>query len=88
MKAIRENELAAESMGINAFRHKLLAFTLSAFFEGMAGALLAQPHHHDQPNALYFFLTFNLLIIITIGGLGSITVQCWLPLPLHGVLNS
>ena len=73
LKAIRENELAAESMGINAFRHKLLAFTLSAFFEGMAGALLAHLITTISPMLFTFFLTFNLLIIITIGGLGSIT---------------
>jgi len=73
LKAIRENELAAESMGINAFRHKLLAFTLSAFFEGMAGGLLAHLITTISPMLFTFFLTFNLLIIITIGGLGSIT---------------
>ncbi|MBW2203378.1 MAG: branched-chain amino acid ABC transporter permease [Deltaproteobacteria bacterium] len=73
LKAIRENELAAESMGINAFRHKLLAFTMSAFFEGMAGALLAHLITTISPMLFTFFMTFNLLIIITIGGLGSIT---------------
>ncbi len=73
LKAIRENELAAESMGINAFKHKLLAFTMAAFFEGMAGALLAHLITTISPMLFTFFLTFNLLIIITIGGLGSIT---------------
>jgi branched-chain amino acid transport system permease protein len=73
LKAIRENELAAESMGINSFRHKLLAFTTAAFFEGMAGAMLAHLITTISPMLFTFFLTFNLLIIITLGGLGSLT---------------
>ncbi len=73
LKAIRQNELAAESMGINSFRHKLLAFTLAAFFEGMAGAMLAHLITTISPMLFTFFLTFNLLIIIVLGGLGSIT---------------
>lgn len=73
LKAIRQNELAAETMGINAFRHKLLAFTMAAFFEGMAGAMLAHLITTISPMLFTFFLTFNLLIIIVLGGLGSIT---------------
>ncbi len=73
LKAIRQNEVAAEAMGINSFRHKLLAFTLAAFFEGMAGAMLAHLITTISPMLFTFFLTFNLLIIIVLGGLGSIT---------------
>jgi len=73
LKAIREDETAAEAMGINAFWHKTLAFTLSAFFEGMAGGLLAHLITTISPVLFTFFLTFNLLIIIVVGGLGSIT---------------
>ena len=73
LKAIRENELAAESMGIDSFRHKLLAFCMAAFFEGMAGAMLAHLITTISPMLFTFFLTFNLLIIIVLGGLGSIT---------------
>jgi len=73
LKAVREDEAAAEAMGINAFWHKMLAFTISAFFEGMAGGLLAHLITTISPSLFTFFLTFNLLIIIVVGGLGSTT---------------
>jgi branched-chain amino acid transport system permease protein len=73
MKAVREDEAAAEAMGVNAFRTKLLAFTTSAFFEGVAGGLLAHLITTISPTLFTFFLTFNLLIIIVAGGLGSTT---------------
>jgi branched-chain amino acid transport system permease protein len=73
MKAVREDEAAAEAMGINAFRTKTLAFTFSAFFEGIAGGLLAHLITTISPTLFTFILTFNLLIIIVIGGLGSTT---------------
>ena len=73
LKSIREDETAAEAMGVNAFRHKTLAFTVSAFFEGIAGGLLAHLITTISPSLFTFFLTFNLLIIIVVGGLGSIT---------------
>ncbi len=73
MKAVREDETAAEAMGINAFRIKTLAFTCSAFFQGVAGGLLAHLITTISPSLFTFMLTFNLLIIIVIGGLGSTT---------------
>ncbi|HHV62729.1 MAG TPA: branched-chain amino acid ABC transporter permease [Firmicutes bacterium] len=73
MKAIREDEIAAEAMGINVFFHKMLAFTVSAFFAGVAGGLLATLITTVSPSLFMFTMTFNLLIIIVLGGLGSIT---------------
>lgn len=73
MKAVREDETAAQAMGINAFRIKTLAFTFSAFFEGVAGGLLAHLITTISPSLFTFMLTFNLLIIIVVGGLGSTT---------------
>lgn len=73
MKAVREDETAAMAMGINAFRIKTLAFTFSAFFEGVAGGLLAHLITTISPSLFTFLLTFNLLIIIVVGGLGSTT---------------
>ncbi len=73
MKAVREDEKAAEAMGVNAFRIKTLAFTFSAFFEGVAGGLLAHLVTTISPTLFTFLLTFNLLIIIVVGGLGSTT---------------
>jgi branched-chain amino acid transport system permease protein len=73
MKAVREDETAAEAMGISAFWTKTLAFTFGAFFEGIAGGLLAHLITTISPTLFTFLLTFNLLIIIVIGGLGSTT---------------
>jgi branched-chain amino acid transport system permease protein len=73
LKAIRQDELAAAAMGINVFRHKMLAFIISAFFGGLGGGLLAHSITTISPTLFSFFLTFNLLIMIVVGGLGSIT---------------
>lgn len=73
MQAIREDEVAAAAMGINVFRHKMLAFVVHAFFAGMAGGLMAHLITTISPTLFSFFLTFNLLVIIVIGGLGSMT---------------
>jgi branched-chain amino acid transport system permease protein len=73
MKAIREDETAARAMGIDPFRHLLLAFLISAFFSGIAGGLLAHLITTISPSLFSFMLTFNLLIIIVVGGLGSTT---------------
>jgi branched-chain amino acid transport system permease protein len=73
MKAIREDETAARSMGVDPYRHLLLGFLVSAFFSGVAGGLLAHLITTISPTLFTFFLTFNLLIMIVVGGLGSTT---------------
>lgn len=73
MMAIREDEVAARAMGVNSFRLLMLAYILSAFFFGVAGGLLAHLITTISPSLFTFFLTFNLLIIIVVGGLGSTT---------------
>ena len=73
MKSIRDDEIAAEAMGISIFRHKLLAFAVSGFFAGVAGGLMASLITTVSPSLFSFSMTFNLLIIIVLGGLGSIT---------------
>lgn len=73
MKSIREDETAARAMGIDPFRHLLLAFLVSAFFSGVAGGLLAHLITTISPTLFTFFLTFNLLMMIVVGGLGSTT---------------
>jgi len=73
LKAIREDEIAAQAMGINPFRMKLLAFSLSGFFSGVAGGLFVTLISTVSPTLFTFAMTFNLLIIIVLGGLGSIT---------------
>jgi branched-chain amino acid transport system permease protein len=73
MRAIQEDETAAKASGINTFRHLLGAYILSAFFFGVGGGLLAHLITTISPSLFTFFLTFNLLIIIVVGGLGSTT---------------
>ncbi len=73
MQAIREDEATARAMGVNTFRHLLGAYILSAFFFGVGGGLLAHLITTISPSLFTFFLTFNLLIIIVVGGLGSTT---------------
>jgi branched-chain amino acid transport system permease protein len=73
MKAIREDETAARAMGVDPYRHLLLGFLISAFFSGVGGALLAHLITTISPTLFTFFLTFNLLIMIVVGGLGSTT---------------
>jgi branched-chain amino acid transport system permease protein len=73
MQAIREDETAAQAAGVNTFRHLLGAYILSAFFFGVGGGLLTHLITTISPSLFTFFLTFNLLIIIVVGGLGSTT---------------
>lgn len=72
-KAIRDDETAAKAMGIDLFRYKLLSFTLGAFFAGVGGALLGSLLGTIDPKMFTFVLTFNVLMIVVTGGLGSIT---------------
>jgi len=73
MKAIREDETAARAMGVDPFRRLMLGFLISAFFSGIAGGLLAHLITTISPGLFTFLLTFNLLIMIVVGGLGSTT---------------
>lgn len=72
-EAIREDEIAAEAVGIDVRKHKLLALTIAGFFLGIGGGLLASLLGTIDPKLFSFFFTFNLLIIIVLGGLGSFT---------------
>ncbi|TGE32174.1 branched-chain amino acid ABC transporter permease [Desulfosporosinus sp. Sb-LF] len=72
-KAIREDEIAAESMGISLFKHKVIAFTIGAFFAGIGGGLLGSLLGTIDPLMFRFLLTFNILLIVILGGMGSMT---------------
>ena len=72
-KAIREDEIAAESMGVSLFKHKVLSFTIGAFFAGIGGGLLGNLMGTIDPLMFRFFMTYNILLIIVLGGMGSIT---------------
>ncbi len=73
MKAVRDDEDVAIAMGINTFKIKTFAFSTSAFLEGVGGGLLAAWLTTIDPKIFGFELTFQLLIIIVLGGLGSTT---------------
>ena len=72
-KAIREDEIAAEAMGVDLFRHKCMAFMLSAFFAGVGGGLYGALLGTVDPKNFLFTLTYNFVLIIVLGGMGSIT---------------
>lgn len=71
--AIRDDEIAAETMGVNAFFYRCVSFTIGAFFAGVGGALMAALISSIDPKMFSFFWTFNILMIVVSGGLGSIT---------------
>ncbi len=73
MKAVRDDEDAATAMGVNTFWIKTYAFMTSAFFEGVGGGLMASLLTTIAPDQFTFLLTFQLLIIIVLGGLGSMS---------------
>lgn len=75
-KAIRDDEIAAEAMGINLAKHKQLAFVISSFFAGVGGALLAMYQSSVQASAFKSSMTYEILLIVVIGGIGSITGSC------------
>lgn len=72
-KAIRDDEIAAEAMGINLFAHKEMALVTSAFFAGIGGALLAMFQMVVQAKAFTSAMTYEVLLIVVIGGIGSVT---------------
>lgn len=71
--SIREDEIAAEAMGINSTRYKVIAFTIGAFFAGIAGALYATTFNFIDPNIFGFSKSIDVLVIVVLGGLGSIS---------------
>ena len=76
VKAIRDDEVAAEAMGINLFKHKMLSFVISSFFAGVGGALLAMFQTTVQASAFMSSMTYEILLIVVIGGIGSVSGSC------------
>lgn len=75
-KAIRDDEVAAEAMGINLFKHKMLSFVISSFFAGVGGALLAMFQTAVQASTFTSVMTYEILLIVVIGGIGSVSGSC------------
>ena len=89
--AIRENEIAAESSGVNTTFYKVMAFTVSAFFAGVAGGLYAGYTGILTPGNFTFMTSINILVMVVLGGLGSMAgsviaaaILTALPLALQG----
>ena len=73
LKAIREDEIAAESMGISLLWHKMLSFMLSAFLAGVGGGLYASYIGTIGPDVFQISRTYDILMIVVMGGMGSIS---------------
>ncbi len=71
LKAIRDDEVAAKSMGINTFKCKAISFAVGAFFAGVGGALMGSLITTIDPKMFNFQLTFNILMIVVAGGSGQ-----------------
>jgi branched-chain amino acid transport system permease protein len=72
-RAVRDNEIAAAAMGINAARIKIISFTISSFIAGVGGALLGHLMVTIDPRMFTFSLTYNIVLIVVLGGNGSIS---------------
>jgi len=71
--SVREDELAAEAMGIDTLKYKTMSFVIGSFFAGLAGGLYAHMYAFLSPQYFSFVKSFDPLIIIVLGGLGNMT---------------
>jgi branched-chain amino acid transport system permease protein len=69
--AIREDEVAAEAMGVDTTGYKVRAFVLSSFFAGVAGSLMGHYQQSIQPASFTFVKSIDVVVMVTLGGLGS-----------------
>ena len=74
--SIRDDEIAAEAMGVNLARHKQQAFCISSFFAGVGGAMLSMYQNSVQAKSFTSAMTYEILLIVVIGGIGSVTGSC------------
>ena len=73
LRAVRDDEVAARMMGVNTFRMRVLAFTLGCFGGGLGGALMGNLITTIDPKMFMITQTYNILMIVVVGGLGSVT---------------
>ena len=69
--AVREDEIAAESVGVSTTRFKVMAFVISAFFAGLAGGLFAHFYSYINPSTFSFLKSFEIVTMVVLGGMGS-----------------
>jgi branched-chain amino acid transport system permease protein len=73
MKAVRDDTIAASAVGISVLRARLIAFVVGAFFAGVGGSLYAHYLGSFSPNTFYFAMTMNLIAMLVLGGMGSLS---------------
>jgi branched-chain amino acid transport system permease protein len=73
LKCIREDEIAAEAVGVNLFYHKMLSFVVASFFVGIAGGLFSNILGTVDPNTFRPYLTYAVVTIAVLGGVQSLT---------------
>lgn len=71
--SVREDEVASELMGINTTKYKVIAFVIGAMFAGLAGAMYAHYFYIIKPETFNFLKSFDILVMVVLGGLGSTT---------------
>jgi branched-chain amino acid transport system permease protein len=71
--SVREDEIAAQAMGINTTQMKVRVFVLSSFFAGIAGAIFSHVTNYISPSSFTFLLSVNAVIMVVLGGMGSMT---------------
>src|SRR5213594_3785574 len=71
--AIRDDEIAAESLGVNTTAYKVLAFVIGAFFAGVAGGLFAHYLSYLNPNSFTFIKSIEVIAMVVLGGMGSVS---------------
>jgi branched-chain amino acid transport system permease protein len=71
--SIRENEIAAEAMGVDTTKYKVIAFTIGAAFAGVAGGLFSHYFYIAHPASFTFMKSFDILTMVVLGGMGSIS---------------
>jgi branched-chain amino acid transport system permease protein len=74
--AVRDDEIAAEAMGINTTKYKVLAFVLGAFFAGIAGGLYAHYKQFIHPEGFNFMKSVDVVVMVILGGMGSTAGVC------------
>jgi branched-chain amino acid transport system permease protein len=71
--SVREDEIAAQAMGINTTAMKVKAFVISSFFAGVAGSIFAHAAHYLNPSSFSFTKSVDVIIMVVLGGMGSLT---------------
>ncbi|MBE2203184.1 MAG: branched-chain amino acid ABC transporter permease [Chthoniobacterales bacterium] len=74
--AVRDDEIAAEAMGINTTKYKVLAFVIGAFFAGLAGGLYAHFKQFIHPEGFNFLKSVDIVVMVILGGMGSTAGVC------------